>query len=134
MSEATSTQTIFPALRYRDATAAIDWLEQAFGFERHAVHTGPDGRVHHAELSYAGNMIMLGEASSGSDGRLEEDFGPAWLYVVVDDPDAHHERAVAAGAQIVRAMADEDYGSRGYTARDPEGNVWSFGTYAPASS
>ena len=131
MPETTSTQTIFPALRYRDATAAIDWLAQAFGFERHAVHTGPDGRVQHAELSYGGNMIMLGEAGDGRDGRLHEDFGPAWLYVVVDDPDAHHERAVAAGAQVVRGMADEDYGSRGYTARDPEGNVWSFGTYRP---
>jgi uncharacterized glyoxalase superfamily protein PhnB len=131
MPETTSTQTIFPALRYRDATVAIDWLAQAFGFERHAIHTGPDGRVQHAELSYGGNMIMLGEAGDGRDGRLQEDFGPAWLYVVVDDPDAHHERAVAAGAQVVRGMADEDYGSRGYTARDPEGNIGSFGTYRP---
>ena len=74
---------------------------------------------------------MLGEASDGGDGRLDETSARQWLYVVVEDPDAHHERAVAAGAQIVRAMRDEEYGSRGYTARDPEGNVWSFGTYRP---
>jgi len=131
MPGTTSTQTIFPALRYRDATAAIDWLQSAFGFERRAVHTGDDGKVQHAELGFGGNLIMLGEAGDGGDGRLDEAFGPAWLYVVVDDPDAHYERARAVGAQIVRDMADEDYGSRGYTARDPEGNVWSFGTYRP---
>jgi uncharacterized glyoxalase superfamily protein PhnB len=54
------------------------------------------------------------------------------VYLVVDDPDAHHERAKKAGAEIVRGLRDEDYGSRGYTARDPEGNLWSFGTYRPS--
>ena len=132
MPATTSTQTIFVALRYRDADAAIDWLARAFGFEARDVHKGSSGRVEHAELAYGGNLIMLGEASDGGDGRLDEDFGPAWLFVVVDDPDAHHERAVAAGAQIVRGMRDEEYGSRGYTARDPEGNLWSFGTSRPA--
>jgi uncharacterized glyoxalase superfamily protein PhnB len=53
------------------------------------------------------------------------------LYLVVPDPDAHHDRAKAAGAQIVRELADQDYGSREYRARDPEGNLWSFGTYQP---
>jgi uncharacterized glyoxalase superfamily protein PhnB len=50
---------------------------------------------------------------------------------VVDDPDAHYERARAAGAEIVRELIDEEFGSRGYTARDPEGNLWSVGTYRP---
>ena len=53
------------------------------------------------------------------------------LYVVVEDPDAHHERAVAAGASVVRPLEDMDYGSREYSVRDPEGNLWSFGTYDP---
>jgi uncharacterized glyoxalase superfamily protein PhnB len=78
-------------------------------------------------------MVMLGSTSDGSDGRLALESGPAWLYVVVDDPDAHHRRAVAAGAEVVQPLTDEDYGSRGYTVRDPEGNVWSFGTYQPAA-
>jgi uncharacterized glyoxalase superfamily protein PhnB len=133
MPSTTSTQTIFPALRYRDAAGAIDWLEHAFGFERGDVHTGDDGAVHHAELRYAGNAIMLGQDSSGDDGRLDTPHGPAWLYVVVGDPDTHFERAQAAGAEIVRGLTDEDYGSRGYTAKDPEGNIWSFGTYRPES-
>lgn len=53
------------------------------------------------------------------------------IYVVVDDADSHHERARDAGAEIVQPLADEDYGSRGYAARDPEGHVWNFGTYRP---
>jgi uncharacterized glyoxalase superfamily protein PhnB len=126
-----ATQSIYTSLRYRDAMAAIEFLEQAFGFERGAVHQGEDGAVHHAELRFAGEWIMLGQTSDGSDGRLDLESGPTWVYVVVDDPDGHHERAVAAGAEIVRGLTDEDYGSRGYTARDPEGNVWSFGTYRP---
>jgi uncharacterized glyoxalase superfamily protein PhnB len=56
---------------------------------------------------------------------------PSSVYLVVSDPDAHHQRATAAGAEIVIPLRDEDYGSRGYTARDPEGNLWSFGTYQP---
>ena len=53
------------------------------------------------------------------------------IYIVVPDPDAHHERAVAAGAQVVRELDDMDYGSREYSARDLDGNLWSFGTYQP---
>jgi uncharacterized glyoxalase superfamily protein PhnB len=130
MPSTTTTQTIFPALRYRDAAGAIDWLERAFGFARGDVHAR-DGVVQHAELHFAGNAIMLGQDASGGDGRLDEPHGPAWLYVVVEDPDAHFERAQAAGAEVVRGLVDEDYGSRGYTAKDPEGNLWSFGTYRP---
>ena len=126
-----TTQSIYASIRYREAMAAIDFLERAFGFERGDVHQGEDGAVHHAELRFAGEWIMLGSTSSGSDGRLDLPSGPTWIYVVVDDPDAHYERAVAAGAEVVRDLKDEDYGSRGYTVRDPEGNVWSFGTYRP---
>ena len=126
-----ATQSIYAPIRYRDAMAAIDFLERAFGFERGDVHQGDGGAVHHAELRFAGEWIMLGSTSSGSDGRLDLPSGPTWIYVVVDDPDAHYERAVAAGAEVVRDLEDAGYGSRGYSARDPEGNVWSLGTYRP---
>jgi uncharacterized glyoxalase superfamily protein PhnB len=128
------TQSIYTTLRYRDAMAAIEFLERAFGFERGDVHQGDDGTVQHAELRFAGEWIMLGSTSDGSDGRLAVENGPTWVYVVVDDPDAHYERAVGAGAEVVRDLTDEDYGSRGYTARDLEGNVWSFGTYRPEAA
>jgi uncharacterized glyoxalase superfamily protein PhnB len=121
---------VYPSLRYRDAAAAIDWLERAFGFERHQVHEGPDGTVAHAELRWGDGMIMLGSERGGED-PYGSHAGQSWLYVVVEDADAHFERAKAAGAEIVRELTDQDYGSRDYSARDPEGNLWSFGTYQP---
>lgn len=75
---------------------------------------------------------MLGTArEEGVFGRAAKNLGPVPIYVVVDDPDAHHDRAAAHGLEIVMPLTDTDYGSRGYTARDAEDNLWSFGTYAP---
>ncbi|MGW7330183.1 VOC family protein [Streptomyces sp. NPDC054840] len=124
--------SICPTLVYRDAKAAIRLLTEAFGFSQVAVYEGEDGSVLHAELAYGNGMVMLG--SSGRGGVFDkamEGAGPSGVYVVVDDVDAHHRRAVEHGAEIVMEPTDQDYGSRDYTARDAEGNVWSFGTYAP---
>jgi uncharacterized glyoxalase superfamily protein PhnB len=74
---------------------------------------------------------MLSSASEGRE-QFNQAVGHYSLYLAVDHPDAHHDRARQAGAEIVLGLKDEDYGSRGYTARDPEGNLWSFGTYRPA--
>jgi uncharacterized glyoxalase superfamily protein PhnB len=123
-------------LSYDDARAAVDWLEQAFGFERSSVHEGPDGTIAHAELRYGDGMIMLGSAGPNGFGlKTPKELGAVnqGVYVIVDDGiDAHHERALAAGAEIVRQPNDTDYDSREYMARDLEGNLWSFGTYRPA--
>jgi uncharacterized glyoxalase superfamily protein PhnB len=126
-------QNAFPTLRYQDAPAAIGWLKQAFGAEELAVHKGDDGLVHHAELSFAPDaIVMFGSAERGDDSdQLDIPVGGTSIYVVIDDPDAHFKRAEGAGAEIVRGLQNEDYGSRGYTAKDPEGNLWSFGTYRP---
>ncbi|MFD7910144.1 MULTISPECIES: VOC family protein [unclassified Streptomyces] len=124
--------SICPTLVYRDAKAAIRLLTEAFGFSQVAVYEGEDGSVTHAELAYGNGMVMLG--SSGKGGvfdKVMEGAGPSGVYVVVDDVDAHHRRAVEHGAEIVMEPTDQDYGSRDYMARDAEGNVWSFGTYAP---
>src|SRR3712207_834382 len=120
--------TISPILGYRDARAAIEFLERAFGFERKAVHAGENGTIQHAELRYGGGLVMLGS----DDGRFGHHAGQGWCYVVVPDADAHHAQAVAAGAEVVYPLRDQDYGSRDYSARDPEGNLWSFGTYDPS--
>jgi uncharacterized glyoxalase superfamily protein PhnB len=119
---------IIPTLRYTDAKAAIDFLDRAFGFERRSVHANDDGTVLHAELTHGRGMVMVGSAGQG-DPQFEN--GRTSIYVVVDDPDALHDRAKAAGAEISRGLTDQDYGSREFTAKDPEGNVWSFGTYDP---
>ena len=126
---------IIPYIRYEDAPAMLDWLERAFGFERHAVHED-GGKVAHAEITFAGGMFMVG--STGGDGP-ESAVTPNQLggratggmYVVVEDVDAHCERAREAGAEIIREPEDQEYGSRDYSARDPEGHIWSFGTYRP---
>jgi uncharacterized glyoxalase superfamily protein PhnB len=120
--------TVFPTLKYDDARAAIDFLIDAFGAERHALYTGGDGSVVHAELRFGNGLVMLGPAQPELTATRGRGGG---IYVVVDDVDAHHESARAAGAEITRAPHDTDYGSREYAARDPEGNVWSFGTYQP---
>ncbi|HEY3261583.1 MAG TPA: VOC family protein [Pseudonocardiaceae bacterium] len=131
-TQLTKISSVIPCLRYRDARAAIDWLVEAFGLIEAMVAEGPDGVINHAELTWDNGMVMLGsEPQADEPGRLSWPSGAGSVYVIVDDPDAHHERAVAAGAEIVLPLKDEDYGSRGYTARDPEGNLWSFGTYRP---
>jgi uncharacterized glyoxalase superfamily protein PhnB len=124
-------QTFYPVLRYEDARAAIEFLERAFGLESHAVHDGETGAVAHAELKLGDQFVMLGSTSEG-DQRFNEGAGRQSVYVVVDDPDAIHDRAKEAGATIERELTDQDYGSREFTARDAEGNLWSFGTYRPS--
>ncbi|MGH7525555.1 MAG: VOC family protein [Gammaproteobacteria bacterium] len=124
---------IYPCLSYREPMAAMEWLTRAFGFVKRAAHPGPDGTIAHAEMSFGSGVIMLGSARPEFGWLSAQDL-PAvnqTIYVVVDDPDGHYARAKAAGARIVLGLKDEDYGSRGYTARDLEGNYWSFGTYRP---
>lgn len=129
--------TIVPCLRYRDAKAAIEFLCKAFGFEKHAVYEGPDGSVMHAELSFGNGMIMLGSVSDSPFSKLQKlpaevgGVGTQSPYVIVNDADAHHAQALAAGATIVLPLKTEDYGGRGYSCLDPEGNLWNFGTYDP---
>ena len=119
---------IIPTLRYKDAKGAIDFLERAFGLERKAVFENEDGTVGHAELTYGRGMVMLGTSGVG-DKQFET--AHSSIYVIVSDTGAVYARAKAAGAEITRDLQDTDYGSREFSARDPEGNVWSFGTYDP---
>ncbi|HEX2086632.1 MAG TPA: VOC family protein [Solirubrobacteraceae bacterium] len=123
--------SIYPTFHFRDAKAAIGFLERAFGFERRQVHEGDDGKIVHAELAFGDGLIMLGDARDTEWAQLAPPPGSGSTYVAVDDVDALHERARSAGAEIVYGPRDQDYGSRDFTARDPEGNLWSFGTYRP---
>lgn len=138
MSNQTRSTTI-PCLRYRDAPAAIDWLVRAFGFEKKAVYPGADEKtVAHAELTLAGGMIMLGSIDNGSElaphmampsevgGRNTQS-----VYLVVPDADAVYATARAAGAAVILDISNKDYGGRDFTCRDPEGHIWSIGTYDP---
>jgi uncharacterized glyoxalase superfamily protein PhnB len=126
--------TIFHSLSYDDAPAAIEFLSTAFGFVPHGVHPHPDdpSRIMHAQLDWPpGGAIMLG-SSRRHDESWVDSVGRSQCYCVTgtdEDVDALYDRAVAAGATVVRTPEDQEYGGRGCTLRDPEGNQWSFGSY-----
>ncbi|MGH2983458.1 MAG: VOC family protein [Solirubrobacterales bacterium] len=126
-----SDQLAYPIVSYEDAPAAIEWLKRAFGAEELGIYKDDDGSVAHMELSFEGAIVMGGTKGVGELAGKVETGGPVSIYLIVSDPDAHHERAQAAGAEVVIPLGDEEYGSRGYSALDPEGNIWSFGTYRP---
>jgi uncharacterized glyoxalase superfamily protein PhnB len=117
--------------------AAVEWLCKAFGFEKHFVLPGDDGTIVHAQLTFGNGMIMLGserESEFDTDQKPPSALGGTVSqspYIIVEDADTHYARAVAAGAEIVMEIKDQDYGGRGYSCRDPEGHVWNFGSYDP---
>lgn len=115
------TRTVYALARYQDCQAAIDFLTGAFGFRVHEASKDGEGVVNHAELFVGNDLIMIGQGKPGGPG----------IYVAVEDVDAHHDRAKAAGASIVVELVDQPYGSREYGCADPEGNHWYFGTYRP---
>jgi len=128
-----SPSDVYPSLTYEDAPAAIDWLCRAFGFTKRFVVSGTNNRVEHSELSYGTGVVMI-----GSPKEEERRVSPRKLAgtsqalsVFVEDPDAHHEVSVAAGARIVRELRTEAYGARGYMVLDLEDHVWYFGNYRP---
>jgi uncharacterized glyoxalase superfamily protein PhnB len=129
--------TVIPGHRYRNAHAAIDWLCKVLGFEHHAIYPGEDGTIAHAELTLGGGMIMLGSSKNDeySHGfKSPQELGgieTRSVYIFVPDADAAYARAEAAGAVIVRPLADTPYGSREFTVNDPEGHSWTVGTYDP---
>ena len=131
---------IIPNLRYADAPRAIEFLCEAFGFEKRAVYLdeADPNIVQHAQLVWADRMIMVYSVSDTEYARsarmktAAEVGGPTMgLYLIVENVDAHAKRARAAGAEIILGPDEKEYGGRGYSARDPEGNVWSFGSYDP---
>jgi uncharacterized glyoxalase superfamily protein PhnB len=129
--------SVICGMRYRNAAAAIEWLCNVLGFARHAVYAGADGSIQHAELTLGGGMIMLGSIRDNEFGRhmkQPDEIGGAETrseYLIVSDADEVYRRVKTAGAEIVIDIKDEGYGGRGFTCRDPEGRIWSVGTYDP---
>ena len=128
---------IIPGMRYRDAPSAIEWLCRAFGFSPHLVVPDERGGIAHAQLTLGNGMVMLGSVrpSEEYDGLVKtpEEVGVNTQapYIYIEEIDEHYWHSVAAGAEIVYEIADQDYGGRLYTARDPEGYLWNFGSYNP---
>ena len=121
--------TINPVVHYRDLEAGSRFLIDAFGFEQLEAYKDDSGAVQYMELALNGVPLGLGPHTEGS----MFDTGPAVVYISLDDVDPMHERAAAGGAEILMPPTDQDYGSRDFVAKDPEGNVWCFGTFQPGS-
>lgn len=124
---------LYPTVRCKDAEAMIRWLKDAFDFSEHVVYR-KDGVVQHAQLAFGSSILMLGQARDDEYGKRVGDLGGRRtdsLYVAVEDPGAVHDRAKAAGATIEMELHGTDYGSREFSCRDTEGNLWTFGTYWP---
>ncbi len=131
MSDNKLQKFVWPIVNYQDARAGIRFLCDAFGFVETLVVSGDtDDVVEHAQLRWPeGGGVMLGSADRPGNKFSERAAGTGAYYVVTDEPDDVFERAMQAGAEVFQEMRDEDYGSRGFTVSDPEGNIWSFGTY-----
>ncbi len=110
-------------LRSDDVLALARWLTEVLGLT--AGHVSPG----HAELFWGDGAVLLGPRTADDPW----DTGRAVTYLVLDAPDAHHARVVAAGGDVVPELTDQDYGSREFAVRDAEGNRWSFGTYRPTA-
>ncbi len=126
---------IIPAIRYKDAAAAIEWLCKAFDFKKMAAFEH-EGVIVHAQLTYGNGMIMLGTARADTFDQYQKlpletgGFVTQSPFIVVDDVEAHYKKAVENGAEIVIEMKQEPHG-KGYTCCDPEGHIWNFGNYNP---
>lgn len=135
--ESVTGSPVIPGLRYRDAAAAMDWLVSVFGFEATLVVPDESGGIAHAQLRLGLGMVMLGSVRDDPFGQLlvqpsEIDHRVTQsAYIVVADADAVYARALEAGAEILLPIEDQGYGGRGFSCRDPEGHVWSAGSYDP---
>lgn len=123
---------IYVGLTYADASAAIEFLCAAFGFQRRLVVPGPDGAVMHSELTFGTGVVMVSSPKAEQRRVAPGALGvPCTVSVFTENVDAHHDRAAAAGAKILQPPTDEEYGARGYMAQDPGGHTWYFGSYRP---
>lgn len=126
------TTHIWPTLVYDDARRAIQFLQDAFGFTVSLIvaNDTDEGIIEHAQLRWPeGGGVMLGSSGRPDNPFAARPTGHGAAYVVASNPDTVYGRAIAAGAEIFQPLIDETYGNRSFSVKDPEGNVWSFGTY-----
>ena len=124
---------LYPTLRCRDAEGMIRWLTEVLGFTTRVAYRH-EGVVHHAELALGSSILMLGQERDDAYGAMVGNRAGRRtdaLYLAVADADALHERVRESGCTIETAPHDTPYGSRDFAFRDPEGNLWSIGTYWP---
>lgn len=124
-------RTLAPYLATDDAARAIDYYKQAFGAKERVRMEAPDGSIGHAELEIGDSVIMLSDPSPQSSTRPPSELGgtSASVFMYAEDVDAVVKQAVDAGATITAEVADQFWGDRFGTIRDPFGHVWSVATH-----
>lgn len=129
-----------PNISYKNPEAVLQFLKNAFGFSEHAIYRNDKNEIQHGELVLGNAMVMISPANNetefGKHTRTPSEIGgfnTQSLYIIIEEIDAHYKKAKVAGAEMIRDIKDEDYGGRGYSCKDTEGNIWSFGSYNPYS-
>lgn len=117
---------VFPALRYERPEAVIEWMVDVLGMEKWAIFRD-EGRIVHAELKFGD--VFLGVGPAQVEGIFSGPVTAEGPYVALDGVDALYERVKGCRADIVMDIHDTDFGSRQFALRDPEGRIWSFGTW-----
>jgi PhnB protein len=122
---------VTPYLAIDGAADAIEFYKKAFGATERMRMGGPDGKIGHTEIEIEGGLIMLADAHPQMDFRSPRTLGgsPVTIHIYVADVDAFAARAAAAGATVVRPVADQFYGDRSCQLRDPYGHTWSIATH-----
>jgi PhnB protein len=120
---------VYPYLRVHGAAEAIEFYARAFDAKEQFRLTEPSGRIGHAEIKIGPATLMLADENPehGILGPRALGGTTFSLHVHVEDVDAAFERAVKAGATVVRALKDQFYGERSGTVRDPFGHEWLLG-------
>jgi len=131
--------TMFPSLKYVNAPEAIEWLCKVLGFEKKLVVPGPDNTIAHAQLTLGTGMVMLGSMDNNEYGKyikppqLLDGINTQTSYIYIKNINAHYAKAKSAGANIIIDLREEEYGGKLYLCKDPEGYLWSIGSYDPYS-
>ena len=124
-------------MRYRDVAAAVDWLCSRLGFRLHSSVSSDDGEVVYAQVAFGNAMVMLAPIQDTALDRFmrqPDEIGGAETqscYFYVADAAAHFAQARTAGAEIILDLQPYDSGGEGYSCRDPEGHIWTFGSFDP---
>lgn len=131
--------SVIPTMKYKNATAAVDWLSHAFGFKKKVVFPDGNGGIAHAQLTFGTGMIMVSSESDTPYGRLMtvprdiDNVNTQSANIILDDDlvESHYQHAIRAGAKVALPLEKQDYGGQSYSVFDPEGHLWNFGSYDP---
>lgn len=135
----TTHSSVIPTMKYKNASAAVDWLSLAFGFKKKLVFPDGNGGIAHAQLTFGNGMIMVSSESDTPYGRLMavpkdiDNVNTQSANIILKDDmvKSHYENAIRAGAKVALPLEKQDYGGHSYSVFDPEGHLWNFGSYDP---